>query len=101
MEKFRKIPTKREMIEQLRMGKVSLPPLSFRLLKGGSQAGENLRFDARVEASWGKNIAKFIVECKPLSTPKAFRGGLDMLKAATLPSGYEPLLFLPFLGEQQ
>jgi len=101
MKRIRKILTEREMIEQLRMGRVSLPPLFFRLLKAGPQTGENLRFDALVEASWGKNIAKFAVECKSLSTPKAFQDGLNLLKTSSLPNGCQPLLFVPFLSERQ
>ena len=101
MRKFRKIPTEMEMIGQLRRGKVSLPPLSFRLLKGGPELVENLRFDALVEASWGESIAKFVVECKSLSTPKAFQDGLNLLKTSSLPKGYLPMLFVPFLSEQQ
>ncbi len=89
------------MIEQLRMGRVSLPPLSFRLLKGRPQAEGNLRFDAMVEASWGDSIAKFAVECKSLSTPKAFQDGLNLLKTSSLPKGCWPLLFVPFLSERQ
>ncbi|MDF1594300.1 MAG: hypothetical protein P1P89_22540, partial [Desulfobacterales bacterium] len=97
------MPTEKEMLEQLRRGKVSLPPLSFRLLKGGQKLGLGgaVRFDALLEASWGKNKAKFIVECKSLSTPKAFQNGLIMLKASSLPKGWGPLLFRPFLSEQQ
>ncbi len=95
------MPTEREMIEQLRMGRVSLPPLSFSLLKGGPQADRNLRFDALVEASWGKSIAKFAVECKALSTPKALQDGLNRLKTSSLPKGFFPLLFVPFLNERQ
>jgi len=89
------------MIEQLRMGSVSLAPLSFRLLKAGPQAAGNSRFDALVEALWDKKTAKFAVECKSLSTPKAFQGGLNTLKTSSLPKGYRPLLFVPFLSEQQ
>jgi len=101
MEKIRKIPTEREMIEQLRRGQVSLPPLSFRLLKGGPELGGNRRFDALLKASWRENIARFAVECKSLSTPKAFQDGLNLLKTSSLPKGYLPLLFLPFLSEWQ
>jgi hypothetical protein len=95
------MPTEKDMIEQLRAGKVSLPPLTFRLLKGGLQGGGNLRFDAAVEASWGKRRAKFAVECKSLSTPKAFQDGLNMLKTSSLPKGWSPLLFVPFLSGRQ
>ena len=102
MEKIRKIPTAREMIEKLRRSEISLPPLSFRFLKGEpAMAGENRRFDALVETSWRANIAKFAVQCKSLSTPKAFQDGLNLLKSASLPKNYQPLLFLPFLSERQ
>lgn len=101
MERIRKIPTEREMIEKLRRREVSLPPLSFRLLEGVPEAGGKRRFDAPVEASWGERIVKFAVECKSLSTPKAFQDGLNLLKTSSLPKGYRPLLFLPFLSERQ
>ena len=89
MERIRKMPTEKEMIEQLRRCKVSLPPLSLRFLEGQPKAGGNCRFDALVEASWRDSIAKFVVECKALSTPKAFQDGLDLLKSAPLPKGYQ------------
>jgi hypothetical protein len=95
------MPTEKEMIEQLRRGKVSLPPLSFRMLKGGPQKVKNLRLNALIEALWGKKIAKFAVGCKSLSTPKAFRDGLNTLKTSSLPKGFRPMLFMPFLGEKQ
>ncbi len=95
------MPTEKEMIEQLRSGKVSLPPLSLRFLEGDPKARGNLRFDALVEASWRESLAKFAVECKSLSTPKAFQDGLNLLKTSSLPKGYRPLLFLPFLSERQ
>jgi len=101
MERIRKIPTERDMIEKLRRCEVSLPPLSFRFLEGAPEADGNLRFDALVEASWRERIAKFAVECKSLSTPKAFQDGLSLLKTSSLPKGYLPLLFLPFLSERQ
>jgi hypothetical protein len=101
MGKNRKIPTKMEMIDQLRRGKIYIPPLSFRVLEGESGVFGNRRFDALVEASWRENIAKFVLESKTLSTPKAFQDGLDILKTSSLPKGYQPMLFLPFLSERQ
>lgn len=89
------------MIDQLRRGEVVLPPLSFRYLEDQPEIGENRRFDALVEASWGNSIVKFAVECKSLSTPKAFQDGLNLLKTSSFPRGYRPLLFRPFLNERQ
>jgi len=93
--------TEKEMIEQLQRGKISLPPLSLRILEGQPDAGGNRRFDALVEASWRDDKARFAVECKSLSTPKAFQDGLNLLKTSPLQKGCRPLLFLPFLSEQQ
>ena len=101
MDKIRKIPTEKEMIEQLRGGKVSLLPLSFHLLESEPKAGGNPRLDALVEASWRGNVAKFAVECKALSTPKAFQDGINILKSLTLPNDCRPMLFLPYLDEKQ
>jgi len=93
--------TEKEMIEQLRRGNISLPPLYFRFLQVGAGNREGVQLDALVEGVWGKNKVKFAVECKALSTPKVFRTGLNILKSSPLPKGCNPLLFLPFLSEKQ
>ena len=97
----RKIPNQKEMINLLRSGKVVLPPLSFRVLKDKPETAKNIGFDLLVEASWRGSTVRFAVECKALSTPKVFKTGLNLLKTETLPRGCSPLLFLPFLSEQQ
>jgi hypothetical protein len=101
MDKNRKMPTEKEMVEQLRRGRVLLPPLSFRLLESQPKAGGNRRLDTIVEASWRNSRAKFAVECKSISTPKAFQDGLNLLKSSSLPKGCRPMLIMPFLREQQ
>ena len=95
------MPAKSEMIELLREGKVSLPPLTFRTLERRPEVGGDRIFDALIEASWRDNRAKFAVECKSISTPKAFQDGLNRLKLASFPKGCEPLLLMPFLNEKQ
>ena len=101
MENIRKIPTQTDMIDQLRKGRVVLPPLAFRFVEDQPGEGGNRRFDVAVEASWQGKIARFAVECKALSTPKAFRDGLNMLKSSPLPKGWRAMLLLPFLSERQ
>jgi len=101
MEKIRKIPTEKEMIEQLRIGRIFLPPLSFRFLESEPKVDENRRLDALIEASWRGNTAKFAVECKALSTPKVFRDGINLFKSLALPNDCQPMLFLPFLSENR
>ncbi len=61
----------------------------------------NLSADALLEVSWGDSRAIFVLECKSLSTPKAFQAGINRLKATALPMNYLPMLFVPFLNEQQ
>jgi hypothetical protein len=101
MEIIRKSITEREIIEQMRRGKVLLPPLSLRLLKVQPETGRNRRFDALVEAKWRDSTARFAIECKSISTPKAFQDGLNLLKSSPLPKGCRPMLIMPFLNEQQ
>ncbi len=93
--------TKKEMLDQLRSGKVALSPLSFRFLEGQLEVNGNRRLDALVEASWRKGKARFAVECKALSTPRAFQDGLNLLKILRLRKGCSPMLFMPFLNERQ
>jgi hypothetical protein len=101
MDINRKMPTKKEMIEEIQRGKLSLPPMSLLFKVADPNIGEGRRLDALVEASWRNQKAQFAVECKSISTPKAFQDGLNLLKSVPLPKGYYPMLFLPFLNEQQ
>jgi len=101
MRLFKKLPTKKEMIQQLQRGGISLLPLSFCFLESEPKVDKSRCLDALVEISWKKKVAKFAVECKPLSTPKVFQVGLNMLKTSALPKDCLPLLFVPFLKENQ
>ena len=98
---MRKIPTEKEMIEQLQRGEVVLPPLSFRFLGSDVEVGENIRLDALIEISWRGSSVKLAIECKALSTPKAFKSAVNMLKSLKLPEDYRPILLMPFLSERQ
>jgi hypothetical protein len=101
MEKNRKMPTEKEIIEQLRRGKVSLLPLQFRFLEGQPDQAGKRRFDALVEATWQKSKARFAVQCKSISTPKAFQNGVNLLRSSQFPKGYRPMLIMPFLSQAQ
>ncbi len=101
MAKNRKILTEKEMLDQLREDKIQLPPLTFRFLEGRRDVVENGRFDAFVEAEWQENIARFAVECKALSTPRAFQDSVNFLKSISLTGDFLPMLFMPFLSERR
>jgi hypothetical protein len=101
MAKNRKIPTEKEMLDQLREGKIQFPPLAFRFLEDRRDVVANRRFDAFIEAKWQQNIARFAVECKALSTPKIFQDSVNFLKSFSPSNDYLPMLFMPYLSEQQ
>ena len=95
------MPTEKEMLDQLRQGKVQLPPLTFTLLDDQLNVGEDKRIDTYIEAKWKQKSARFAVECKALSTPKFFQNSINYLKSLPLPKNVFPMLFMPFLSERQ
>jgi len=95
------MPTEKEMLGQLRDGKVQLPPLTFSFLDEQLDIGEGNRIDAYIEAKWKQKSARFAVECKALSTPKVFQNSINFLKSLPLPKNFFRMLFMPFLSERQ
>ena len=95
------MPTEKEMLDQLRQGKVQLPPLTFSFIDDQLDVGDNKRIDAYVEAKWKRKSARFAVECKALSTPKFFQNSINYLKSLPLPKKVFPMLIMPFLSERQ
>jgi len=95
------MPTKREILDQLRQGKVQLPPLTIRFVDDQLNVGEDKLIDAYIEAKWKRKSARFAVECKALSTPKFFQSSINYLKSLPLPKNVFPMLIMPFLSEQQ
>ena len=93
--------TEKKMLDQLRQGKVQLPPLTLRLLDDQLNVGGDKRIDAYIEAKWKRKSARFAVECKALSTPKFFQNSINYLKSLRLPKNVFPMLVMPFLSEQQ
>ncbi len=101
MDRNRKMPTEKEMLDQLRQGKIQLPPLTFNFIGDQLSIGEDIRVDAYVEVKWQRKSARFAVECKALSTPKFFQNSINYLKSLPLPKNMVPMLFMPFLSERQ
>lgn len=89
------------MLDLLLRGKVELPPLSLRLIEAEPRRDGLRRADAMVEATWGGKKARFVVECKALSTPKAFQAGVNQLKSVPLSKRALPMLFLPYMSDSQ
>lgn len=95
------MPTKKEIIEQVRRGEIKLPPLSFNFLADELTSDGTSHFDTLIEAKWKKKTAKFVVVCKSKSTPKAFLNSINQLKLLSPPKGFLPMLVMPFLNESK
>lgn len=101
MDNIKKILTQADMIYRLQKGEIIISPLRLHFMEGDSDDIRTYGFDAGLEVSWKGKTAKFAVECKALSTPKAFKDGLNFLKTSSLPGNWRPMLFVPFLSEEQ
>jgi hypothetical protein len=78
-----------------------LPPLFLRFWQRDGNSDRESGFGVVIEVSWMGEKARFAVECKALSTPKAFQTGLNQLKSIKLPEGLFPMLCLPYLSESK
>ncbi len=88
------------MLEMLLEGRVNFPPLTIRLLRA-AQGVRDRGYDCLVEVAWKKQKARFAVELKSLSTPKAFRSAVTQMKTYPRTSIGLPMVMLPYLGEVQ
>lgn len=61
----------------------------------------NLRPDGTVQIKWGGKSYRFVVEYKPLSTPKHFDEALRQLRRYTEATKLSPLLVTPYLSDDQ
>jgi len=101
MNENKKPPTESTILDALKRGRVSLPPLSFALVENEPLIAGKYRFSALLSGSWAESTVTFVAEIKALCTPKAFMAGIAMLKAAALPKSRPPLLVTSFLSEAQ
>jgi hypothetical protein len=101
MNTNRKLPTEASILDTLKRGRLSLPPLSFELAQTDPLFADKYRLDALVDGRWYQSSVTFAAEIKARSTPKDFAAGIALLKTAGLPKNRPPLLIVPFLSESQ
>lgn len=104
MANFKKPPTEQDLIEWLKGGQLDLAPLRFEILDLETRFDWSDRdrfWDLTVEASWGEQRARFAIDCKSQSTPKAFSESVRRIIATPAPPGYYPMLLAPYLRETQ
>ncbi len=97
MINFKKPPTESDVLAWLRSGQLKLPPLRFECIAETPRAVAD--WDLAIEAIWQDGQARFLVECKAVSTPKVFEAAIRRVQDTPLPSDYLPLLVLPYLRE--
>lgn len=95
------MPTEQQILEALTSGNLTFPPLSWRVLEVQPVLLQGSRYDALVEAQWGRRTARFAVECKARSTPRVFRNTLGYVKSTPLPEGITPMVLMPYLSDPQ
>jgi len=93
--------TEKEIIELIRRGKVPFPPLSICLLQIEPVINKSCQADAIIEVLWGKKKARFLVEIKSISTPKAFQSAINQLKSLSPKKNFGLMLIMPFLNDNQ
>jgi hypothetical protein len=100
MVPFRKVPSRQELYEHLKAGRLGFSPLTFRLV-AEEVARANARIDAVVQAEWGAQRALFALEYKGAFTPRVLREAIAMVKAYADATDLKPLVVVPFLSEER
>jgi len=94
--------TETKILEQLRAGKITLPPFVLKYVERGREKRVgNTMPDVFIELSWDKQKLRFAAEIKALSTPKVFQNALNQVKLMDLPDRTFPMLIFPYLSEVQ
>ena len=95
----RKMLAESEVVEQLSVRTVSLPPLRFaKTKKVAATAGS---YDLLLDATWKEGRARFAVECRAQSTPRTFEAAVLKCQSISPPKGSLPMLVVPYLRESQ
>ena len=93
--------TEKELLDRLRTGQLSLPPLRFEVVKIDAGKRDDNGWDLLLDASWESQRARFAAECKSRSTPKAFEEAVRRSQDAKLPPRSLAMIVLPYLRESQ
>jgi len=94
--------TETKILEQLRNGKITLPPFALKYVGTGrkNRAGNALP-DVLIELAWNNQEIRFAADIKALSTPKVFQNAINRMKLIALPKETFPMLVFPYLSETQ
>lgn len=79
-------------------GRLSLPPVSLRVVDWQSASARSARADATVEATWEGQTASFSAEIKQRSIPKLLREAIAKARETASPPETYPLVIVPYLS---
>jgi len=91
--------TEQKMRNWLADGRLSFPPLFFKLMEQAEKTTKAEDFDLVLQASWREKKLFLGVVLKAQWTPKAFQTSLLFMQAAALPTDWHPILIMPYLSE--
>jgi hypothetical protein len=84
-----------DILEDIRSGALSLPPVDFDNFREDGNLAGTLR------ARWNDREWPFAVEVRARSTPKTLRDAVQFIQSVSMPPGTYPLLVVPYLDEEQ
>jgi hypothetical protein len=92
--------SQKDIIDQLKQGRVLLGPLGLRLSALERRGMNGRSIDATVSISWNQTQEEFAAEIKAQSTPKIIRQALYEIKAATRNTEMNPMIIFPYLNRE-
>ena len=90
----------KDILEAVREGALSLPPLSFMPVKPNRRQ-INRDIDMLVEATWEGKRYLFALEAKRYGSDKLVRAAAEQARAAALTTQANPLIVVPWLSDEQ
>lgn len=100
MRYIKKMTTELEIIDCLKQGKVSLPPLSLNLIDIELKVGTNTA-DLIMEVSWLDKCFRFAVVIKSMGTPKIMQTACINSRMIAKPPETYPMIIVPYLSPKQ
>jgi hypothetical protein len=96
----KKMISEKDIIDQLKQGRILLGPLGLRLSDLERRGMEGRVLDAIVSISWNQTQEQFAAEIKALSTPKIIREALYAVKATAPDMRMNPMIIVPYLDRE-
>jgi len=90
-----------EIMDRLKRGELSLPPLSLKMInvEYGDRLGD--RRDAIIEAQWGEKCYRFVVDVKSVGTPKIMQAACNYVRMLATPPETYPMVVVPYLSRKK